>query len=851
MKSALYAAVMASLCLATCSAWAAPAPGAAGEDVYAAAAKYEFGQSRKPLAAIEEQIRKAPPAEYRAIEAKLLAILKAPGTTVDAKRFFCRYLGIVGSAQSVPALAALLGDEKLSDPARIALEPMANPAAGAALRKALGQVKGKLLAGVIGSVGARRDAEAVPALAALTADADGDVARAAIAALGAIGTADAAKALDQAAAKAPQALRRPVAQARFTCAANLAQAGKSAEAAAIYRTLLETKDAPATRLAALRGLIAAQGGAEGARLVIDMLQGNDDAMRAATLTAFAASTDQALKNAVVQQLPALNTAAQQALLGLLPDQRDVAARPALLKLIQDAKDESTRLLALDCLATHGQADDVAMLVKLAMKGGGAEAAVARRVLERMSGAGVNDAIAKLLESPDAGTRNLAVALVTSRRSEAAMPVLVKMAGGADAAAAAEAVKALASLGTPAELPALVKTLTGTGDAAVRTAVEGAVAAICGRTADREACAKVLVPALDTTAAPAARASLLQLLPRVKTPDALAAAQKVLKADKDPAVVQAAVRALADWPDISAAPALMDFAKTAPNATDAVLAMRGCLRLAGLKDQPVAERLAAYRGVLELAQRPDEKKQALAGLADVPSPDALDLLAKYAQDAALGADATQATLRLARQIGPAYRQRATAALQQLKAQASAEDVRNQADEAIRALASATRTPDGTILAWMLAGPYAQEGKSGAELFDVAFPPEKAGPADWRVQVVPANAPTPGLVELNAILGGNERAAYLRTEIISPKAQPAVLELGSDDGIKVWLNGKVVHANNATRPARPGEDKTKINLKEGANTLLVKVVQGGGEWALVARLTTTDGKPLDFSVSPANQ
>ena len=46
-----------------------------------------------PLAQIEDQIRKSSPAEYKAIEAKLLAILQAPDTTKDAKRYICRWLG--------------------------------------------------------------------------------------------------------------------------------------------------------------------------------------------------------------------------------------------------------------------------------------------------------------------------------------------------------------------------------------------------------------------------------------------------------------------------------------------------------------------------------------------------------------------------------------------------------------------------------------------------------------------------------------------------------------------------------------------------------------------------------------
>ncbi|MBE3039534.1 MAG: hypothetical protein IMZ62_12065, partial [Chloroflexi bacterium] len=351
--------------------------------------------------------------------------------------------------------------------------------------------------------------------------------------------------------------------------------------------------------------------------------------------------------------------------------------------------------------------------------------------------------------------------------------------------------------------------------------------------------------------PAARATLIKLLPRVKTQQALAAGQKALKQEKEAEVVQAAVRALGEWPDIAAATALLDFAKAAANANDAVVAIRGCLRLAGLKDQPPAQRLAVYRSVLEVAQRPDEKKQALAGLADLPSPDALDLLGKCLSDKALSADAAQAALRLAKQIGAAYRQRAETVLAQVKAQATSDELRKQVDDTVKSLSSASMTPDGTILAWMLSGPYMQEGKKGGELFDVAIGPEKdPAKAEWRVVTVPAKAAVPGLVELNLIIGGDDRVAYLKTEIASPKAQDATLEIGSDDGFKAFLNGEKVGGNNATRPAKPGDDKVKIRLKQGINTLMIKVIQGSGEWAAVVRLVGADGKPLDVTVSPAN-
>ena len=113
--------------LAPCSGGRPDSPA----DPYEALAKYKFGQSRQPLALIEEQIRKTAPADYKAIEAKLLAVLKSPQTTKDAKRYICRWLARGGSAPTAcPRWRELLTDADLSHPARMALEPQAGPGGG-------------------------------------------------------------------------------------------------------------------------------------------------------------------------------------------------------------------------------------------------------------------------------------------------------------------------------------------------------------------------------------------------------------------------------------------------------------------------------------------------------------------------------------------------------------------------------------------------------------------------------------------------------------------------------------------------------------------------------------------------
>ncbi len=820
---------------------------APAEDAWAALGKYQFGQSREPLALIEEQIRKSPPAQYRDIEAKLLPILQAPDTRKDAKRYICRWLGIVGSADCVPAVARFLSDPDLSHPARIALEKLPNPAAAAALRDALQEVKGKLLAGVISSVGVRRDAAAVDSLRRLAQDSDQSVVATALAALGQIGTEEAAQALET--TQVPKALAPALANARIAAATRLAQAGNGSRAAGIFKDLMSSGQTPAIRVAGLKGLIASLPRDQAVTLIVALVQGDDAAMRSATLSAYANSTDTALKDSVAEDLPRMKTAGQGLFLGVLADQAGVAARRPVLEVLKASTDAQVRSAALECLVLHGEAGDVPLMVALATEATGPVATAAKQTLLRMGRPGVDQALVALITSPKPEERAVVLDTLAGRRVESALPTLVQLLQGADIALATEAAKALGVMGRPGQLAPVAKVLADASDAALRGAAEEAAREICRRSGDLPACAAVLADALRQAATPQARAALLPVLPATGGEVALNQVLQAMK-DQNDAVRAAAVRALVSWPDAAAGPRLLELARTTTDSTQAIVALRdGCLRLAQMDEVSVGQRLDLLRGVLAEAKRPQEKRQAIAALAELQSPGALALLETCATDAALKAEADSATLKLARAMGGIYTRQCLAALDRLKTQAETDAVRKEIADAIKAVQSAGQSPEGFILGWMLSGPYMQEGKDGAALFDLAFGPEKPGAAaQWR----PLTGAQNGVVDLGRAMPGENRVAYLQTVVLSDREQEATLELGSDDGIKVWLNGQVALANNVVRPCTPGDDKTGVKLKAGANTLLLKITQGGGEWAACARLRGADGKALPgVVIQPAGE
>jgi hypothetical protein len=179
-------------------------------------------------------------------EAAQLAIL-ASSTDLHEKARACQELAVLAGPKSVPALAALLHHEHLSDYARSGLEAIKDPAAGKALRDAVGKLEGRPLAGVVNSLGVRREKAAVAELKVLALDGKRGAATEAVASLGMIGTADAAKILQELLASGAAEVKTAAAHAALVAAEHLAKEGNAAAA----RSLLEAviRAAPAGHLA--------------------------------------------------------------------------------------------------------------------------------------------------------------------------------------------------------------------------------------------------------------------------------------------------------------------------------------------------------------------------------------------------------------------------------------------------------------------------------------------------------------------------------------------------------------------------------------------------------------------------
>lgn len=171
--------------------------------------------------------------------------------------------------------------------------------------------------------------------------------------------------------------------------------------------------------------------------------------------------------------------------------------------------------------------------------------------------------------------------------------------------------------------------------------------------------------------------------------------------------------------------------------------------------------------------------------------------------------------------------------------------------------------GFIQRWHVIGPF---DNTGLAHFDTAYPPEadqdldarhvgKSGEVDW-VQAAATGGDGDlefGTVDFIDALGKEKEAvAYAFTTFTVDEAQPAEVRYQSKNATKVWLNGRLIAANEVYHSGGAIDQyRAEVDLRAGKNTLLVKALQNEQkmpwqrEWAFRLRLVDSLGAPIEFA------
>jgi HEAT repeat protein len=617
-------------------------------------------------------------------ERQLIGVLQSDSAQLQDKAMTCKQLAIHGTKAAVPSLAALLPDERLASWARIALEAIPDPAADDALRGAMGQLKGRLLVGVINSIGVRRDPKAVAVLAQRLKDADADVASAAAVALGRIGGAPAAKALEPLLAGAPAEVRPAVAEGCVLCAERFLAGGNRNEAVRLYDAVRKA-DVPKQRLIdATRGAILARQAA-GVPLMVEQLKSPDKGLFGIGLTVARELPGREATDALVAEMRNAASDRQALMLLALADRGDVKALPAVLDVARSGASH-VRIAAMAALERFGDASCLPVLLDASLEDSAEIAQAAKVVLARLPGQDVDRDIVARLPQSSGKMRQAVIELAGQRRITAAIPAIVRCAADADASVRGAAIEAIGAIGDDKQVADLVKALQKTSDPKEQAAIEKALMAISGR--GGAACVAPLMP-LARSGDPALRAIGLHTLACAGGPDAMAAVKAAID-DEDETVRDEAVRTLSTWPsrwpeDAAVTQPLLALAKSAKKVPHQVLALRGYLQyVQGAKKLSVDERLARVNEALPLLARPEEKRLAISVLGSIGSAGVLDTLATFVADPAIAEEACSAIVDLAgkRDTKGVSKEQRQKALQTVIEKSKNDGTKKRAEEALK-------------------------------------------------------------------------------------------------------------------------------------------------------------------------
>jgi HEAT repeat protein len=646
-------------------------------------ATYQYGESRAALAELDEFIRDVgdlAPAQKK-LEASFLEFLSS-NATLAGKQFICQRIARIGTAASVPRLMSMVADSATFDMALSALQSIGGDSVYTTLVRASRSVSGRKLAGIISVFGNRRVTSATAWLIPFVASNDSMIARAAISALGMIGTPSALEALETSSTSVKPSFRRHLLNAMLVCAERLTSDGNREQALRIYRKLNTPAEPLPVRIAALRGMAAADA-SNATSLISATLRGKDVELHAAAVQLVKDVKGMENIRAIARTFPELPSEGKTQLLAALSHHRD----SELLQIVIGASssdDASVRAAAFRALGSMGDASVVPLLLHAAATSTGSEQKEARGGLYGLNAPGVEDAIVRAVAASNSNEKVELIKAIGERKMSSALDLVLQSAKDTSLPVRIESAKVLRSLAGAEQLPAMVQHLMRAHNDAERHEVEIALISTARRIPDSTKQDQALLSAYPSVKDRVTRISFIHVLGKIGALGSLPALQKAL-ADKNVEVRLAAIRALSEWPTAEPYADLWKVATRAKERTNRTLALRGSVRLIGLdaKRSP-EESVKLYRDAMKVAPNTEELKLLLSAVGEARSLAAFQLAAGYLKDEKLQKEAEVAVVNIGEGIAGSSGAAVVPALKQVVQSSKNEAIVQRAERIIREL-----------------------------------------------------------------------------------------------------------------------------------------------------------------------
>ncbi len=565
-------------------------------------------------------------ADRAKVEKALLDALAA-AKDPDLKVFFIEQLQLCGSDAATGPIAALLVDERLCDPAAKALIRIGTPRCVELVRAELPKAQGKPLVTIVQALGVMADKQSAKAILPYAADKDQTLRRTAWLALANIGDASAGDALAAAAESTGRYERALGTKYYLLLATRLAEGGDKDAAAKICRGLLKVRTDPAEGnvvCAALSVLHKAVGDAA-AEDLLAAVDGKNAYVREAAMMILQGVKGEAVTRKLIEKVGAATGAAKAALITVLGMRGDKLAAPVVMAAMDD-KDAAVAAAAMKAAAQLAPGEILKLLAARMKSADLAVIASAKGRLTGLTADGFDATVAAAIPASSPAGKVALLELLAARGATGQSKAVFDALGDSDPAVADAAVKALAGVAAPADIDRVLALMLAATDEGRQAAIQNAVVSLCRKGGSAKPVLNALAKA-DAKQKPL----LLATLARIGDADGLPAVKKDIDSS-DPAVEDAAARALADWQGSEALEPLAAFVMSTKNDVHRVLAIRGIVRLVGRDSKiPAGTAVAALCCAIGKAKEPAEKGLVIATLGGMRCMESLDLLAKNLAD----------------------------------------------------------------------------------------------------------------------------------------------------------------------------------------------------------------------------
>ncbi|HOQ31498.1 MAG TPA: HEAT repeat domain-containing protein [Candidatus Hydrogenedens sp.] len=792
---------------------------------------YKFGMNREPLEPILEAIKTTQnnPAKQEQLSKQLVAIL--PKCFIDGKRFIARQLVVIATPSVVPGIEPLLKDKETIDIACRILEQIPGKEATQSLIKVLKQesISKDDKVAIINSLGRRKDDSSVETLAQYLDNPSPKIQSSVIIALGSIGGKESGNVLWNW-AKNKSMLENLDVQSSLLKIASQLELSEKDRALEIYSSLFNNdKVIPVSRGYALRGLVQLKG-KEAFNEVWQSVD-SEDAILSSTaidLLKDKSFSDELLLEKCVNTLKTANPRLQLGILEVVASRKISGAISQILDLAENA-DGEVKISAIQCLGRIGDNRAVEPLVNIVLNGPREIKDIAKDALIKLDNPDTNKYLIEKVQKGNAEVKKLAVDLLTERRSIEAKEIIKNALSKNDKDILDGAINYYAVLGNEEDLSFLFDKLMA--DAENSSAYLPAISLIIDRVRDEGRKVTLITDQWKKCKNDLQKKSLITLLGNIKSPEACAMLESLWS--NEPNLKVSILQSIGQCDDANTLQKIVDEISQEANEevkNVGILSSLNILRTLNMADR---QKYDYYVSLWKMAgDNPSLQKNILGGLAKLSLLEVLDFIEGRNINNAVKADWANARFSVAKNICFSYPSKTIPILEEMLP--NLKD--NQAKE-LEYLLNGLKNKGEYIGSWSVSGPYRMEDYGARRLFDeVSFPPETdmSSVKDWRI--LPIKVRGDGLIyaDLAEFSGGAvECVDYVACKITVPEPAEAKILLGSNDGVKVWLNGNLVHSFAEGRTMTPDQDQFPVKLQKD-NVLLMAVYNQGAAWEFTMKL-----------------